>query len=131
MLYLAQICFEARDECPLAGFVGLSGVYNISRHYSFESTRGVHEASPMKAANGDVEGFDMHSPELIIEQLRCSNEHTWRPALPHILLLHGDNDDVVPPRESIEMHAQLVKSGHTNAEAFSTPSTNVTALDLV
>ncbi|CAM9169542.1 unnamed protein product [Ectocarpus sp. 4 AP-2014] len=40
-------------QLAVEGFIGLSGVYDVHRHYLYESwSRGVHEVSPMKAANG-------------------------------------------------------------------------------
>ncbi|CAM9496361.1 unnamed protein product [Ectocarpus fasciculatus] len=42
-----------QTEVEVEGFIGLSGVYDVHRHYLYESwSRGVHEISPMKAANG-------------------------------------------------------------------------------
>eukprot|EP00904_Undaria_pinnatifida_P006577 jgi/Undpi1/3049/HiC_scaffold_15.g06425.m1 len=41
-------------ELEVEGFIGLSGVYDVHSHYLYESWRGVHEISPMKAANGGV-----------------------------------------------------------------------------
>ncbi|CAM9434541.1 unnamed protein product [Sphacelaria rigidula] len=39
-------------ELEVEGLIGLSGVYDVHRHYLFESWRGVHEISPLKASHG-------------------------------------------------------------------------------
>ncbi|CAM9266415.1 unnamed protein product [Scytosiphon promiscuus] len=41
-------------QLKVEGFVGLGGVYDVHRHYQYESWRGVHEISPMKPSNGGV-----------------------------------------------------------------------------
>ena len=86
---------------PVAGFIGLSGVYDISAHYEFESRRGVHEVSPMKPANGGQEGFDDHSPAVRGGRVKGvgvgvgggGDGARW-------LLVHGDADETVPDEQS-------------------------------
>eukprot|EP00752_Nemacystus_decipiens_P010065 g8969.t1 len=49
------------------GFIGLAGVYDVHRHYLYESWRGVHEISPMKASHGGMLHtlFDYSHPHLL------------------------------------------------------------------
>jgi acetyl esterase/lipase len=87
-------------------FVGISGVYDISKHYLWEKGRGVHEISPMKAAAGNTEpGFVKYSPTTLLSQL---NTHK---AFPHAVLIHCENDDVVPVSSSVEFALGLSRRG--------------------
>ena len=54
--------------CPFT-VVGLSGVYDIEKHFLFEATRGVHEISPMGAAAITRDRFGAVSPTCLISQL--------------------------------------------------------------
>lgn len=76
--------------------IGLSGVYTISEHFDFEVSRGVEEISSMKAAAGfTVESFDYFSPAARLAKISSFEEQPFE-KLPQILLLHGDEDVVVP-----------------------------------
>ena len=114
---------DGGEEEPLvAGFVGISGVYDIARHYEWERLRGVSEVSPMSVANaggrGGVEGgrielvreaFDARSPERIMARHgRQEGGGIGALRFPPSLLLHGDADLVVPPRQSKAMHQALL-----------------------
>lgn len=49
-----------------ARFIGISGVYDVAQHYSYEEQRGVHEISSMKRAMGGLQHFGALSPSVII-----------------------------------------------------------------
>jgi hypothetical protein len=72
-------CFLQTLHCRIKSFIGLSGPYDITDHYEFESNRimgpikGVHEISPMKPAMEFPSNFKTHSPTAIaIESLHSS-----------------------------------------------------------
>ena len=55
-----------RGDCRVGAFVGMCGVYDIVEHYKWEKSRGVHEISALKPANGFVtEKFAESSPVLL------------------------------------------------------------------
>lgn len=58
-----------------ATFVGVSGVYDLAKHYQYEEGRGLHVLSTMARACGGVEGFPSLSPSVILgaalERERC------------------------------------------------------------
>jgi hypothetical protein len=47
-------------------FLGVTGVYDIAKHYAYEKDRGVHELSTMKRAMGGFSGFAAMSPAVIL-----------------------------------------------------------------
>eukprot|EP00877_Chromochloris_zofingiensis_P002628 jgi/Chrzof1/12366/Cz06g31300.t1 len=49
-----------------AMFVGITGVYDIAKHYVYESERGVQELSTMKRAMGGYRRFASMSPSVIL-----------------------------------------------------------------
>jgi acetyl esterase/lipase len=71
MLYLIR-AYEA-GQAPssrVCGYVGLSGVYDITSHFEYESMRGVEVLSPMQAAAGHTVAAMRHcSPTLLIQQV--------------------------------------------------------------
>lgn len=92
-----------RGKLPkVRGIIGMSGVYNLEQHYAYEKTRGIHEISPMRAVcQGDW--------------TRVSPSHILTPnmTLPPTILIHGLDDTIVDPRESIELHRNLQHVGIT------------------
>jgi acetyl esterase/lipase len=60
-------------KLPVDLFIGLSGVYDINKHFIFESNRGVQEASPMKAAALGVENFESVSPTVLVRSMSRSH----------------------------------------------------------
>eukprot|EP00546_Thalassionema_frauenfeldii_P016701 CAMPEP_0178895684 /NCGR_PEP_ID=MMETSP0786-20121207/726_1 /TAXON_ID=186022 /ORGANISM="Thalassionema frauenfeldii, Strain CCMP 1798" /LENGTH=360 /DNA_ID=CAMNT_0020565947 /DNA_START=129 /DNA_END=1208 /DNA_ORIENTATION=+ len=85
------------DSSNVIGLIGMAGVYNIEQHYEFECLRGVDQISPMKPCCGStVDNFRQSSPMYI-------NSTSTRP----LLLLHGVNDTVSLPRESIILQEAL------------------------
>ena len=82
----------------MIGAIGLSGVYDISSHYEYESRRGVHEFSPMKPACRDIQHFDQHSPTYIAHHHH--HHHSQQRLTTPVLLVHGDSDQTVPDLSS-------------------------------
>lgn len=84
-------------------FVGLSGPYDISHHFDYEAARGVEELSPMKPVCGNTrQAFRWNSPALRLvdalaelEYHECDNPRLDE-IMPHILLVHGIEDETVP-----------------------------------
>jgi acetyl esterase/lipase len=89
-----------RGELAVDRFVGISGVYDIPRHYAFERARGVERFSPMApACGGSLTGWKCNSPT------RFSKDAS---SLPPVLILHGEKDTTVPYTSSL----RLVQSLH-------------------
>jgi len=103
-MYLLQCALEG-IECPIfiSGFIGLSGVYCIYKHYLYEKARGVHEISPMKAANGLMPKFEEHSPSSLARKLT----HKQAKMLPPMFLLHGTADETVPFTSTLEFSEEI------------------------
>eukprot|EP00470_Lotharella_oceanica_P014456 CAMPEP_0170197570 /NCGR_PEP_ID=MMETSP0040_2-20121228/66675_1 /TAXON_ID=641309 /ORGANISM="Lotharella oceanica, Strain CCMP622" /LENGTH=329 /DNA_ID=CAMNT_0010447269 /DNA_START=62 /DNA_END=1051 /DNA_ORIENTATION=+ len=91
----------------IQGVIGLAGPYHLRSQYLCEQAKGVHEMSPLKAANRGESKFDEHSPSLILEKL---DGKTIR-KLPRFMLLHGQSDATVPPAQSERMAEAAAKSG--------------------
>lgn len=53
-------------------FVGMSGLYNIAKHYENERARGVHKMSPMARAMGGKKNFAALSPSIILHQVSAT-----------------------------------------------------------
>ncbi|CAM9171716.1 unnamed protein product [Chrysoparadoxa australica] len=98
-----------RFDPKVSGFIGLSGVYDIRKHYIYESRRGVHEISPMKASNGGVyRQLLEYSPSEVLHSR--FNRHTAS-HLPPSLIIHGTRDETVPVSSSVEFAAELASLG--------------------
>jgi hypothetical protein len=90
----------------------LSGVFDISRHFIWESNRGVEEVSAMSRVMGDTqESFALNSPTTLVENaLKCRdiNLNQLKSLMPtKILLIHGDKDIVVPLESTLRFHSVL------------------------
>mmetsp|Transcript_31265 Transcript_31265/g.47709 ORF Transcript_31265/g.47709 Transcript_31265/m.47709 type:complete len:404 (+) Transcript_31265:73-1284(+) len=85
------------DSSNVIGLIGMAGIYDIEQHYDYECLRGVDQISPMRSCCGTTE-----------QKLRQYSPRYMKPTtrLP-LLLLHGTNDDVALPRESIMLHESL------------------------
>lgn len=98
-------------------FIGLSGVYDIEKHYLYESCRGVQHLSPMGAAAISQDSFWRCSPTLLIQkQLRditaSSNDYMHRHHnFPYVAVIHGDEDDVVPHTSTMEYEQSMQAFG--------------------
>jgi acetyl esterase/lipase len=92
------------------GMVLLSGVYDVPKHYEWETGRGVEEISAMAPACGNnVEEWIRYSPtrrvtadsNLLLGRCCC---------LPPMLILHGQDDKVVPYTSALEFTQAYLSS---------------------
>lgn len=90
--------------------VGLAGVYDISAHYNHEAKRRVQFVSPMARAMLGPTNFSHVSPTFLVRSLQLTPTQHF----PSVLLVHGDNDTVVPILSSQELARALESSGMTN-----------------
>lgn len=101
-------------------FIGLAGVYDICSHYNWEIGRGVEEISPMKPAAEGFSGFDKSSPTRLLQQNMMTifneivDETSYEKYFPPTILLHGENDDVVPYTSTTEFANELVNKKINN-----------------
>uniref|UniRef100_A0A7S2KE63 BD-FAE-like domain-containing protein n=1 Tax=Leptocylindrus danicus TaxID=163516 RepID=A0A7S2KE63_9STRA len=92
-----QVDTKNNESIKFDSVVGISGVYSINEHFELEVSRGVEEISSMKAAAGfTVESFQSFSPAVRLASLPSFEELQQHELFPRTLLLHGDEDDVVP-----------------------------------
>jgi acetyl esterase/lipase len=105
---------RARSASPplCASLVGVSGVYDIARHFEFEARRGVHEISPMKPAAGGAFGFASASPSVVAPQLSAAQASH----MPPVLLVHGSDDTTVPYTSTLAMAGALRAAGCRDVE---------------
>jgi acetyl esterase/lipase len=97
-------------------FIGISGVYDISAHFEWEKSRGVHEVSPMKAAAGNSrEKFKACSPSVILSRDKFPIKEKLY--FPSTMLIHSENDVVVPLSSSLEF-AVLLRNHSVLVEVF-------------
>ena len=61
-----------REEKLVDSFLGLCGVYDIEKHYAYESCRGAHEFSPMSVAAISPDRWWEFSPTLFFEHYETS-----------------------------------------------------------
>jgi hypothetical protein len=61
---------------PVRAFIGVSGVYDIDKHYKHEKSRGVHEISALKPANGWHRARD-RGDGLVDGQAFVASSPTW------------------------------------------------------
>jgi acetyl esterase/lipase len=110
-------------------FISLAGVFDIGKHYLFESNRGVQLISPMCAAACGRKCFGMCSPTTIargilrrlsqngaqVNATGVNRDETaagaMRVGLPRMVLVHGRKDAVVPHSSSEEFCAALKALG--------------------
>jgi acetyl esterase/lipase len=121
--------FLTADRAFVDQFIALSGVYDIEKHYEFESMRGVQHLSPMGAAARSEEYFWKSSPTLLIHShLRQQEQQQQQqvqeeshnlnlrlshrpPNFPFVTTLHGDEDDVVPHSSTLEYEQAMSSLG--------------------
>ena len=104
----------AREGYRLAdAFLGLSGVYDVGKHFEYERSRGVHLISPMGGAAGwGRQGtFQECSPTVILQQWAhdCSKLSAFFPEC--CLILHGTEDSTVPITSSMDFVKALHSAG--------------------
>ena len=86
---------------PIGAFVGLSGVYDVAKHFEYETGRGIEEVSPLKGAcGGSEDAFMKYSAENRVKEFIGSHGSTM---LPSMLFLHGVLDNVVPYTATLEL----------------------------
>jgi prenylcysteine alpha-carboxyl methylesterase len=107
----SEMTKESSQLHKIRGMVMLSGPYDISDHYIFESERGVEEISCMGRLFGNSkELFDKHSPiklldrEIINGPLKEYLPRSW-------LLLHSLQDKIVPFISSSKLYDRLEAAG--------------------
>ncbi|GAX26168.1 hypothetical protein FisN_18Hh285 [Fistulifera solaris] len=104
----AHICMLGILQSKIQGiqrFIGISGVYNIPRHYQFESKRGVERISPLApVCGGNLSQWKQNSPSLQRIKPSITRKH-----LPPILLLHGEIDSTVPYTSSAGLYHSLIQ----------------------
>lgn len=92
---------------PLGAFVSLSGVFDIVKHFKWETGRGIEEISPLKGACGGSEkAFMRCSPTYLVEDFIKTQGSSL---LPKMLFLHGALDDIVPYTSTTELTRELHK----------------------
>ena len=104
---LSILDVEFLQRVKLEAFVSLSAVFDIVKHFEFESGRGVEEISPMKPASGGSESsFKSCSPTYQVHDFvrKYGSE-----LLPKMLLIHGAQDDTVPYTSTTELSQELHK----------------------
>ncbi|CAG8464945.1 7811_t:CDS:2 [Funneliformis caledonium] len=100
-------------ELPkINGLILLAGVYDISRHFLWESKRGLEELSAMARVMGDTEeNFALNSPTILLENALKSSDinldklKSLMP--PKILFIHGIKDTTVPLEATLRFNYVL------------------------
>lgn len=102
--------------------VGISGMYDIARHFQFEVSNQLENLSPMMPACGGRHQFDRHSPALEVSRYLslCTQEEVRRidSKFPNLALVHGLEDGSVPTDSSQRAAQQLRSAGITKCEEF-------------
>ena len=104
------------DGRPLCdNLILLNGIYDLSRHYEWETARGVEEISGLKpvSGNNDRQEWVRNSPTRIVQN--CT-EPLSSSSFPSILIVHGGNDTTVPYTTAVNLTKALYKN---NPEHFS------------
>jgi acetyl esterase/lipase len=129
-------CLDVALAGLCAGFIGLSGVYDVASHRDWEMGRGVHAVSMLDPANGGPYEWAARSPLRIVQSATraaawarrtaaagraSSAASTARGALidwrglghsvrfPRTLLVHGASDTTVPSVQS-EMFCEALRA---------------------
>lgn len=93
------------DNCNSCDyFIGLSGVYDIAKHYTWEEERGLHDISPMSVAAHNHPNFHLYSPTYAASIQKSVLR------FPKVLLVHGLHDGTVPATSSVEYSKSLKTS---------------------
>lgn len=104
-LVLHNLC--SRNLKTIDYFIGLSGVYNIRKHYSWEKMRSLHHVSPMTPAANFFENFDTFSPTEIVKNMNANDIIRLQSNFPCTMFLHGIQDATVPASSSVEYATAL------------------------
>lgn len=105
---------------PFYSFIGLSGPYDLVKHYEREYERGVHEISPMKGGAGGYDRLWECSPNILMDKIFVEGKRRLSSDLqqPKVALLHGIEDEVVPVHSSQVFEESLRQAGLTNVQGF-------------
>ena len=90
---------HGREADDLCGLVGMSGVYDVQAEYDYYAARGVAPRLIVEVMGGQ-ENLAAASPVRYV-----------RPDLPPVLLIHGTEDETVPPSIAREFQAALEQAG--------------------
>ncbi len=91
----------------IGSFISLAGVFDILKHFQFETGRGVEEISPLKPACGGSEAsFRQFSPTYLINDFVRKHGSD---VLPNMLFVHGALDNIVPYTSTTELTRELHK----------------------
>ena len=131
----AKDCSQTHSALNIGTFIGLAGVYDIGKHYLFESNRGVQVISPMSSAACGRKLFGLCSPTVVAQnmalKLTTSNHNSvnnsnrnhsnrnsslnesilFKTSFPKTVLIHGWGDATVPISSSIEFSHALEAIG--------------------
>lgn len=107
----------------IRAIIGLSGVYNITDHYVHEQKRAVEYVSTMHKAMNGVQNFPYYSPTHLLKNL--SQDKVNR--VPHVTLLHG-TDDLIVPVESSTKFSELLTSLSLKVSLYLLPEVNHTEI---
>ena len=92
----------------VSGMLGVSGIYNIQAWYGFDQERARSIVPDLSEIMGGPANFGKASP---ISYVRSD--------LPPVLLIHGDQDAIVPWNSSAEFHAALRAAGaHSELQVY-------------
>lgn len=104
----------------ISSFIGISGPYDISRHFEYEASKGLEQLSPMQAACGGKQQFERNSPTVALQKLLSQYSEEEIEALdkmlPRVALCHGAGDDVVPVQATENAAAVLRSLGVTKCD---------------
>lgn len=92
---------------PLHALVGMAGVYDVRRHYEYETHRGVNNISTMEAAMEGKASFAAHSPAALLARADPAVAHR----LPPVVLMGSLADVTVPWEQGEELMAPLQALG--------------------
>jgi acetyl esterase/lipase len=121
---LALLLAAHEGYCLADAFIGLSGVYDVGKHFEYERSRGVHLISPMGGAagfgrlgQGQAQIWEC-SPTSLLRQwaLDCPKVSAFFPQTS--LLLHGADDSTVPLTSTLEFARELQRAGVAVRTAF-------------
>ena len=91
----------------IGSYISLAGVFDIVKHFQFETGRGVEEISPLKPACGGTEAsFKQFSPTYLIRDFIRKHGSD---ILPQMLFVHGALDNIVPYTSTTELTQELQK----------------------
>lgn len=104
---------SAHTQPLIHSIIGLSGPYDLVKHFQFESGRGVQHISPMQGAAGGYDGLAGCSPDLLVQseigKVSADALALKENSAVHsrVYLLHGTEDETVPHEASQRMALAL------------------------